>query len=188
MRTPIRKDSLTRLSAGDLLYISRRIVTARDEAHRRILEVLSRGGRLPFDLTGGVLYHCGPLVRKNDPGWTVVSAGPTTSERMTGLTPELLERTSLSGIIGKGGMRGLGDLFRKKRCIYLAYPGGCAALAAERITRVAGVHWLDLGMAEAVWEFEVDRFGPLIVGIDSQGRDLYEKVLKRSRERYSPPR
>ncbi len=183
MRTPIRKDSLTRLSAGDLLYISGRIVTARDEAHRRILEVLSRGGRLPFDLAGGVLYHCGPLVRKNDTGWTVVSAGPTTSERMTGLTPELLERTSLSGIIGKGGMRGLGDLFRKRGGISLAYPGGCAALAGERIPRVAGVPWLDLGMAEAVWEFEVDRFGPLIVGIDSQGRDLYEKVLKRSRER-----
>ncbi len=188
LTTPLDRDKVLRLSAGDVVYLSGRIFTARDEAHRRMLAVLSRGERLPFDLSGGVVYHCGPLLRDNDTGWTVISAGPTTSERMAGMTPELLDRTDLSGIIGKGGMRGLADLFRSKGCVYLAYPGGCAALAAERISRVVGVHWLDLGMAEAVWEFEVDRFGPLIVGIDSQGEDLYERVLERSKRRYSPPR
>jgi len=170
------------------MYISGRIVTARDEAHRHILATLSRGEALPFNLSGGVVYHCGPLVRENDTGWTVVSAGPTTSERMAGMTPDLLDRTGLSGIIGKGGMRGLVDVFRSHGCVYLAYPGGCAALAAERINRVIGVHWPELGMAEAVWEFEVDGFGPLIVGIDAQGVDLYERVLERSKRRYSPPR
>ena len=188
LKTPLGKDCVCGLCAGDVVYLSGRIVTARDEAHGRILAILSRGEALPFDLSGSVVYHCGPLVKGNGTGWTVVSAGPTTSERMAGMTPDLLERSGLSGIIGKGGMRGLVDVFRSNGCVYLAYPGGCAALAAERINRVIGVHWLDLGVAEAVWEFEVDGFGPLIVGIDSNGVDIYERVLERSKKCYSPPR
>jgi tartrate/fumarate subfamily iron-sulfur-dependent hydro-lyase beta chain len=116
-------------------------------------------------------------MKKTNSNWTVVSAGPTTSSRLELFEPDLLERfPSLNVIIGKGGMgektlKSLGD-----RGVYLSYTGGAAALAADQITKVEGVFWLEkLGMAEAVWLFEVESFGPLIVGMDAFGKSLYEK-------------
>lgn len=106
----------------------------------------------------------------------MVAAGPTTSNRMSGMTPEIVEKHDVHVLIGKGGMKGLAETFRDCCCVYLAYTGGCAALASQSIKKVASVYWHDLGMAEAVWEFQVEEFGPLIVGIDPEGNDLFEKV------------
>ena len=179
LTTPLTKEAILKLNAGDILYLTGKVFTARDEAHKHILDTLSHHRKLPFDLTGAVIYHCGPLLKKTGNSWQVVSAGPTTSERMTQMTPALVENTGIRAIIGKGGMKGIAPLL-KGRCVYLAYTGGCAVLAAEGISRVINVHWQNLGMAEAVWEFEVKDFGPLIVGIDSHGVDLYEKVLEKA--------
>ena len=181
LQTPLKKEDLEKLNAGDIVYISGEILTARDEAHARILEMGEKKERLPFSLEGSVIYHCGPLMQQNESGWKVISAGPTTSGRMSKMTPSLLKAHEVRAIIGKGGMKSIADTLKSK-CIYLAYTGGCAALAAELIKEVKAVHWLDLGMPEAVWVLKVEEFGPLIVGIDIKGKDIFTEVREKAQK------
>jgi fumarate hydratase subunit beta len=183
LQTPLKIEDVEKLNAGDVVYISGEILTARDEAHARILDLKENGEKLPFSLEGAVIYHCGPLMRQIEHGWKVISAGPTTSGRMSKMTPSILEAYEVRAIIGKGGMKGIGPVL-KNRCVYLAYTGGCAALAAELINEVKTVHWLDLGMPEAVWVLRVDEFGPLIVGVDSKGKDIFAEVRERARKAF----
>ncbi|HIH69122.1 FumA C-terminus/TtdB family hydratase beta subunit [Methermicoccus shengliensis] len=178
LTTPLGEEVLT-LKVGDVVYLNGKVFTARDEAHLAIIEHLREGIELPFEMEGAVIYHCGPLVRPAAGGWRVISAGPTTSERMATLTEPLLKAFDVRALIGKGGMSTASRLL-KGRGVYLAFCGGCAALAASHITK-AEPHWLEeLGMAEAVWELEVSNFGPLLVAVDSHGRDLYARVRERS--------
>ncbi|MDR7667027.1 FumA C-terminus/TtdB family hydratase beta subunit [Methanosarcina sp. Z-7115] len=179
LQTPLKLEDIEKLNARDIVYISGEVLTARDEAHARILEFEEKGEELPFFLEGGVIYHCGPLMQRTENGWKVISAGPTTSGRMSKMTPSLLKAHEVRAIIGKGGMKGVVDAL-KNRCVYLAYTGGCAALAAELITEVKAVHWLDLGMPEAVWVLRVEEFGPLIVGIDAKGKDIFAEVREKA--------
>jgi fumarate hydratase subunit beta len=179
LQTPLKLEDIEKLNARDIVYISGEVLTARDEAHTRILEFEEKGEELPFFLEGGVIYHCGPLMQRTENGWKVISAGPTTSGRMSKMTPSLLKAHEVRAIIGKGGMKGVADAL-KNRCVYLAYTGGCAALAAELITEVKAVHWLDLGMPEAVWVLRVEEFGPLIVGIDAKGKDIFAEVREKA--------
>ncbi|AKB28074.1 Fumarate hydratase class I, aerobic [Methanosarcina siciliae C2J] len=187
LQTPLKIEEIKKLNAGDIVYISGEILTARDEAHARILEMKEKGEELPFSLTGAVIYHCGPLMQQTGKGekgeWKVVSAGPTTSGRMSKMTHPLLKAHEVRAIIGKGGMKGVSDALKNK-CVYLAYTGGCAALAAELIKEVKTVHWLDLGMPEAVWVLRVQDFGPLIVGIDAKGKDIFAEVREKAEKVY----
>jgi len=164
--------------------VTGKVVTARDEAHRKALELLREGRPLPVDLRGLALYHCGPVVEREDGGWRVVAAGPTTSARMESVEPEFMERTGVRLIIGKGGLgRGTAEAARRLGAAYAVFTGGAGVLAANSIKRVLGVHWLEeLGMAEAMWELEVEDFGPLIVTIDSSGRNLYAEMEERRRK------
>jgi fumarate hydratase subunit beta len=190
LRTPLLAEDIRKLEVGDIVYISGEILTARDEAHARILEFAKKRDDLPFALDGAVIYHCGPLMQrtgqgeKEKSGWKVISAGPTTSGRMSKMTPLLLEIHNVRAVIGKGGMKNVSEAM-KDRCVYLAYTGGCAALAAELIMEVKTVYWTDLGMPEAVWVLRVEEFGPLIVGIDSKGRDIFEEVRKKAEKVYA---
>ena len=135
------------------------------------------GKSLPEDWKNGVIFHCGPLMKKEQDRWKVVAAGPTTSSRMNSLEPGVLEKYEVSVIIGKGGMdRQVLEALKKYGGAYLAMVGGCAATAATAIKEVAAVHWLDLGMPEAMWVFEVENFGPFTVAMDAEGNSLYEKV------------
>ncbi len=180
LRTPLDRDEILKLKVGDVVYITGEVLTARDEAHARILEYLEEGKDLPFEINRAVIYHCGPLVVKD----RVISAGPTTSARMNRFTPKLLEKVDCLAIIGKGGMsRDVVEALKGKG-VYLAYTGGAGALAAKAIKRVKAVHWEDLGMPEAVWVFEVEEFGPCIVAIDSHGNSLYEEVARVVEENY----
>ena len=179
LKTPISREDLERLKVGDVVYVSGEVITARDSAHVRILEYLREGKNLPFKLDGAIIYHCGPIVRKKDGNWEVISAGPTTSARMNEMTKELLKYVECVAIIGKGGM----DVDFKGKGVYLAYTGGCGALASKAIKRVKDVHWLDLSMAEAVWVFEVEKL-PCIVAIDFRGNNLYDEVRRRVEENY----
>ncbi|WP_440952264.1 FumA C-terminus/TtdB family hydratase beta subunit [Methanococcoides sp. FTZ1] len=194
LKTPLKEEEIRQLNAGDIVYITGTVLTARDEAHARILEMHEEGKELPFDLEGAAIYHCGPLMRRiekekdaqeaaGEEEWTVVAAGPTTSDRMSKMTPELLEHYNVRALIGKGGMNNVAESLRGK-CVYLAYTGGCAALAAGSIKKVPGVHWPDLGMPEAVWELEVVEFGPLIVGIDTKENDLFTSIKEKARESF----
>jgi fumarate hydratase subunit beta len=169
LTTPVGEEVVLSLRAGDRVALSGTVYTARDEAHLRM-----QAEGIPFDPRGAVIYHCGPVVS----GGSIVAAGPTTSARMDGLTGFLID-AGIRGIIGKGGMgKGVVDLLRG-RAVYLAFTGGCAALAASRM-RLRGVHFPDLGMAEAVWVIEVDRL-PLVVGTDAHGNDLFGRVWEEAK-------
>lgn len=169
LKTPLSAEDVKKLHAGDLVYLSGRVYTARDKAH-----ALLRSKGCPISLEGTALYHCGPLIQ----GKTVISAGPTTSGRMARYTEEIL-RLGVKAIVGKGGLPG--EPFRGK-AVYLAYPGGCGAAAARQL-KVVGIHLKELGMAEALWEFEAENLGPMIVAIDSYGGDLYKDVRKSAQSR-----
>ena len=177
LKAPFTRGDVSLLKAGDRILLSGTVVTARDRAHRRIIEVLDAGTPLPVDLTGGVVFHCGPLVRKDGPGWHIVSAGPTTSARLDELAPEVIRRCGVRAIIGKGGMGSrTATALQDGTCVYLAMTGGAAALGARAVRRVREVHWLDLGMPEALWVLEVEDLGPLTVAMDAHGGDLYDRA------------
>ncbi|HDI01862.1 MAG TPA: fumarate hydratase [Candidatus Bathyarchaeota archaeon] len=184
LRTPISEEDVRRLQLGDVIYISGIMVTARDSAHRRAMEILRAGGSLPVDLRGGVLYHCGPVVKKVGEEWRVVAAGPTTSIRMEPFEAEFIKLTGVRVIVGKGGMGA--DTTRACKeygAVYTVFTGGCGALAANAIKHVQRVEWLDLGVPEALWVFEVEEFGPLVVTIDAHGNNFHERISAEAERR-----
>lgn len=168
LTTPLSRKVLD-LQAGDPVTLSGIIYTARDEAHLRMMEE-----GIPFDPEGAAVYHCGPVIR----GTRILAAGPTTSARLDRLTGFLLD-SGVRALIGKGGMGPEVVDQLKGRGIYLAFTGGCAVLAASRMT-LRGVYYEDLGMAEAIWIFEADHL-PLVVGIDSRGGDLFGTVNREAK-------
>ena len=179
LKTPLSEDDIKKLNIGDIVYLDGTIYTGRDEAHLRALEYLEEKKEIPVDFSGAALFHCGPIVQKNNGDWELVAAGPTTSSRMNSLEPEFIEKLGVRAIIGKGGMSSdTVDAMKEFGCIYLAMTGGAAILAANGVKKVHGVFWFDLGMPEALWVFEGDNFGPLTVGIDSHGNSLYANVQK----------
>jgi len=181
LRTPLSEGDVRRLRAGDTLYLTGTMVTARDAAHRRALEFIRAGRRLPVDLEGLAIFHCGPLVRREEGGWRVLAAGPTTSARMEPFTAELIGALGVRVVIGKGGMgAGTTEAMRRFGAVYGTFTGGAAVLAAGAVRAVRGVEWLDLGAPEALWVLEVERFGPLVVAIDSHGRNLHLEVRERA--------
>jgi len=184
LRTPIEEPAVRSLKIGDVVYVSGTIVTARDAAHRRIVEYLKTGKTLPVDLRGGVIYHCGPVVARSNSEWEILSAGPTTSTRLELYEPEVIEKTGVRLIVGKGGMGPkTAEACAKYGAAYATFTGGAAVLAARAVKRVTKVEWLDLGIPEAMWVLEVENFGPLIVVIDSTGRNYVEEVVEKARER-----
>jgi tartrate/fumarate subfamily iron-sulfur-dependent hydro-lyase beta chain len=175
LKLPVASADIQKLHVGDILYVSGKIFTARDEAHHKMLELDRK--KLPFDPSGMALFHCGPLMKKTTKGWQVVSAGPTTSSRMDLFEDKFIEKFGINIIIGKGGM-GWQTMkaLQKHDGVYTSYTGGAGVLAADKIADVLAVYWLEeLGMPEAVWVFTVKDFGPLIVSMDSHGNSLYLK-------------
>ncbi len=169
--TPISATSIASLKCGDTVYLTGKIFTARDGAHRKML----REKKIPFEFdASGVLFHAGPIAKKEGDTWRIISLGPTTSSRMDESEPEVIVKLGVRAIVGKGGMGEKVIEAMKGKCVYLAFTGGCAAVGASMVKRVVAFHWPELGMAEGVWELEVEDFGPLIVAIDSRGKSLYK--------------
>ncbi|MHA1594107.1 MAG: FumA C-terminus/TtdB family hydratase beta subunit [Candidatus Baldrarchaeia archaeon] len=180
LRTPLTEGVIRKLRVGDIVYLSGTVVTARDAAHKRILEYLRSGRRLPIDMNGLALYHCGPLVRKLERGWEVLSAGPTTSARMEDYEHEIIKELGVRMIIGKGGMfEKTAMACREYGAVYCIFTGGAGVLAARAITSIERVEWLDLGVPEALWVLRVEKFGPLFVTIDSTGRNLHQEIMEK---------
>ncbi len=183
---PLKDDDVTKLKIGDVVYVNGLMVMARDEAHHRALELAEEGKSLPVDLVGNGLFHCGPVVEKGSDGiWSVKAAGPTTSSRMNLFEPEFLEKFKIKVIVGKGGMdKRTSDALQKHKAVYCAFTGGAGVIAAKGIkeSKMKDVHWLDLGTPEALWVFEAQKFGPLIVAMDAHGDSLYENVIKQAKE------
>lgn len=185
LTVPLSEKDVKEIHAGDIVYITGTIYTARDEAHLRMSEYDEKGEPLPFDLKGAVIYHCGPVMEQETDSsgkteWKAVAAGPTTSDRMTKMTPDVLKNHEIRALIGKGGMENIAETLRNNNCVYLSYTGGCAALAVDMIKEVCSVYWDDLGMPEAVWELNVESFGPLVAGVDAHGKDLFGDVKEKA--------
>jgi fumarate hydratase subunit beta len=175
--TPLSESTVRSLRLGQEVTVDGTVFIGRDEVHIRALELREQGEELPFDMNGGVLYHCGPIARRRDGGWEIIAAGPTTSARMNALEPLFIQEFGVRAVIGKGGMSGSTlEAMREFGCVYLAFTGGTAVLAAQGIRRVQRVEWLDLGMPEALWVVEAKGLGPLVVAMDAHGGSLYDQV------------
>jgi len=184
LKTPIPEEEARKLRVGDVIYLSGTIVTARDAAHRRVLETLDRGEELPISLKGLAIYHCGPVIKKVGEEWRIFGGGPTTSTRMEIFEAEFIQKTGIRAVIGKGGMGDrTADAMRRFGAFYATFPGGASVLAIKSVKRVKDVFWLDLGMPEAMWVLEVEDFGPLLVAIDSCGNNLHEKIVMQASEK-----
>ncbi len=172
---PLTKDAVAPLRAGDMVYLSGRLYTARDAAHKRMIADLERA---PIPLMGQTIYYVGPAPAP--PGYAVGAAGPTTSGRMDAYTVPLLER-GLVAMIGKGRRsEQVKEAMKKYGAVYFGATGGAAALLSRHIEKSEVVAYPDLG-AEAIHRFTVRDF-PCIVLIDSLGNDLYEIGVEAYRE------
>jgi fumarate hydratase subunit beta len=171
IETPLSDDVIKTLNIGDKVTISGIIYSARDAAHKRLVELVEGGEDLPFELPGQIIYYVGPAPAK--PGFAVGSAGPTTSYRMDPYAPTLIAH-GLKGMIGKG-MRSqeVKQAMREHRAVYFAAIGGAGALISKSIIKAEVIAYPELG-AEAVRRMEVKDF-PAIVAIDAQGNDLYQQ-------------
>lgn len=172
------EDKIKSLSAGDSLLISGRIYTARDAAHKRMVQDYERGIAFPFDIKGQAIYYAGPCPAK--PGEIIGSCGPTTAGRMDAYTPLLLDK-GLKIMIGKGERsKAVTDAIKRNNCIYLGAIGGAGALIAECIKAARVIAYDDLG-TEAIRELWVEDF-PCTVLIDSDGNDIYKIGQAKYRE------
>lgn len=180
LSTPIDEAAVRGLHCGDLVFISGRICTARDAAHKYLA---SPEAQLPagLQLAGAALYHCGPVVIGADGAWQVTAAGPTTSAREEPYEATVIGRYGVRAIIGKGGMGAQTlEACRRHGCAYLSAVGGAAQVLANAVRRVAGVYFRErFGSPEAMWLLEVEDF-PAIVTMDAHGNDLHDMVRRRS--------
>lgn len=171
---PIDKKTAEELTAGDYVYITGTIYTARDAAHKRMKETLDRGESLPFDIKGQMIYYMGPSPARE--GRPIGSAGPTTASRMDKYTPRLLD-LGLGAMIGKGKRsQAVLDAIVRNGCVYFAAVGGAGAILSKCIRKSEVIAYDDLG-TEAIRRLDVEDF-PVIVVVDSQGRNLYETAVK----------
>ncbi len=162
-------DIIRGLKAGDEVFLSGKIYSARDQAHKRLADTLKEGRDLPFPLSGSIVYYMGPSPAPE--GSVIGSCGPTTSSRMDPFTPLLLNN-GLLGMIGKGKRSGeVIESIKKNGAVYFYAFGGCGALYSEHIKTFKMIAYPDLG-PEAVYEMEIDNF-PVIVGIDSKGNSIF---------------
>ncbi len=182
---PFTPDKIKALKVGDEVEISGVFFTGRDALHKYLHE----GGQLPpeVNLRDGILYHCGPVVIKDEQGrWKVTAAGPTTSIREEPYQWQIIRDFGLRGVVGKGGMgeRTL-KACRDYGCVYFHAVGGAAQVLAECITQVRNVYMMEkFGAPEAIWELQVERF-PAVVTMDANGGSLHDKILAESREALS---
>jgi fumarate hydratase class I len=181
MKTPLSETQVRALRVGDKVSVSGLIVTGRDRVHKYLSSERPGKGDIPLGLDGGVLYHCGPVIRQKSGEYEFLAGGPTTSNRVEMYQADVIERYGIRAIIGKGGMgdgtlKALGEC----GCVYLHTISGAAVYLAERVKRVVDVWKLDeFGSAEAMWLLEVEDF-PAIVTMDAHGGNLHREIKKKS--------
>lgn len=195
LETPIPEGAIRALHVGDTVYLSGLIVTGRDAAHKYMVENFIRVEEVPESeralyeelrrlLNGGVIYHCGPVVRQREDGrWEFVAAGPTTSIREEPYEADVIAHFGLRGVIGKGGMgpRTL-QACQEHGAVYFHAVGGAASLIADAVKEVVTVYKKEeFGIPEAFWVIRVEGF-PVVVTMDTHGRSIHEQVERSSRD------
>lgn len=174
IEVPLSEEVVKSLEAGDYVYITGTIYTARDAAHKRLYESIVKKEDIPFDLSNNIIYYLGPTPARE--GKVIGSAGPTTSSRMDKYAPLLMEY-GLKGMIGKGKRNEeVISSIKDNKCVYFAAVGGAGAILSKCITRSEVIAYDDLG-TEAIRKLEVKNF-PAIVVIDCKGNNLYEEAVK----------
>lgn len=175
LEAPLDPNQIKDLKAGDYVFITGTIYTARDAAHKRMQEALHKGEKLPLSLKDNIIYYMGPSPARE--GRPIGSAGPTTASRMDKYTPELLD-LGLKGMIGKGKRSDkVKEALIRNQAVYFAAVGGAGALLSKCILESEVIAYEDLG-TEAIRKLKVEKF-PVIVVIDSTGKDLYEEVIRK---------
>lgn len=178
INVPFDADIVKELKAGDYVYLTGTIYTARDAAHKRMYEALQNGEALPFDIEGNVIYYMGPSPARE--GRPIGSAGPTTASRMDKYTPALLD-LGMRGMIGKGRRtEAVRESMMKNQAVYFAAVGGAGALLSKSITQAEVIAYEDLG-TEAIRRLEVKDF-PAIVVMDFEGNNLYDMAIEQYKE------
>ncbi len=173
IQAPIKKEQVKDLHAGDYVYITGTIYTARDAAHKRMFDTMNEGKDIPFSLEDNIIYYLGPTPERE--GQVIGSAGPTTASRMDKYAPLLLDN-GLNGMIGKGKRSPeVIDAIKRNTAVYFAAVGGAGALLSKCIKSAKVIAYDDLG-TEAIRKLEVENF-PVIVVIDCQGNNLYETAV-----------
>lgn len=183
IRLPVSEEEIRKLAAGDEVSITGTMITARDAAHKYLVE--TDGKDVRELLRGSMIYHCGPVVRKEGGRYSFVAAGPTTSIREEPYEGPVIERYGVRGIIGKGGM-GPATLEACGRfgCVYLSAVGGLATTLARSVVEVTDVHKLEeFGVPEAMWVIRVEDF-PAVVTMDAHGRSIHDEIATLSRKNY----
>jgi tartrate/fumarate subfamily iron-sulfur-dependent hydro-lyase beta chain len=180
LSAPFTDEKIRALSVGDEVALTWIVFTGRDAVHKYLHE----GGELPpeVNLRDGILYHCGPVVVKDEQGrWKVTAAGPTTSIREESYQADIIGKFGLRGVIGKGGMgEKTAAACKEFGCVYFHAIGGAAQVLAECIKAVRGVYFLEkFGAPEAIWELEVENF-PAVVTMDAHGNSLHREVMAAS--------
>ncbi len=178
LTAPLAEEDIEQLRAGDYVYLTGTIYTARDAAHKRMDEALDRGEELPLNVEGNIIYYMGPSPARE--GRPIGSAGPTTASRMDRYAPRLLD-LGLKGMIGKGKRsEAVRDAIIRNHAVYFAAVGGAGALLSKSIKSSEVIAYDDLG-TEAIRKLTVENF-PVIVVIDKEGNNLYEQALAQYRE------
>jgi len=173
---PLDAEEIKELKVGDVVYLKGPIFTSRDMGHLKIKELLEKNEELPKDFNGAAIFHAGPVVKQKENGWDLVVIGPTTSIRMEPYA-EMVGNIGVKAIIGKGGMaEGTIEACKKYGYVYLQAAPGCAVKLAEGIECIEDVNWLELGVPEALWVLKAEKFGPLVVGMDTQGKSIYKDL------------
>ncbi|MFX1256414.1 MAG: FumA C-terminus/TtdB family hydratase beta subunit [Promethearchaeota archaeon] len=172
---PIQDDDIKKLKIGDVGFLNGVLIMAIDQAHKRIVEHIKKKKFLPESfnqLRGIVIYHCGPIVKGYEKKFEIISAGPTTSQRIDYFENDVIKHLGIKLIIGKGGMKNLN--MRGNFVLYSNFTGGYGAIVNQKIDEVIHFDWKDLGLCEAVWFLKVKDFGPLIVAQDTNEDNLYK--------------
>lgn len=179
INTPLTEDIVMSLRIGDMVLVNGLIVTGRDKVHKFLAHEKPDKKDIPFELHGGIIYHCGPIIKKVDDAYKLIAAGPTTSMRVEMYEADVIKAYGIRGIIGKGGMGNKTlDAMKEYGCVYLHTISGAAAYLADRIKNVRdGWKIEEFGAPEAMWLLEVEDF-PAIVTMDARGNSLHRDIEK----------
>ena len=179
LHTPLDVEQIRALELDDVVYLSGTVYAMMFDSHfERLMEPIRRGEPSPLDLDGGVIYHTGTIYRKDESGvYDFRAIGATTSMKFNRQTPEIIRRTGVRAIIGKGGVdRTVLDAMQECGCVYLSVVGGCSAIYTPHVVDIIKEHWPQKSWSKNVLELQADQYGPLFVAMDAKGNSVFEQV------------